>query len=227
MSTLFPKPRLLRSWLIIGGERRGRIVKTSFTATLKKLRAERGLSQAQLGQRLFVDKSTVARWENGSRLPDATMIIRIARALAVDAGTLLSTMGESEKPHSMPTIIIVDDSKPVLIDSVSVMQQVIPNAEIMGFTWPQEALDYARTNRVDLAVLDIELGCASGLDLCRALIEANSRTNVVYLTAYPDYSLEAWDTEACGFMVKPLTPEGVRKQLKRLRYPLSTGGPRE
>lgn len=200
-------------------------MKTSFTTTLKKLRAERGLSQAQLGQRLFVDKSTVARWENGSRLPDATMIVRIAKALGVDAGTLLSTTGESEKPPNTPIIIIVDDSKPVLIDSTSVMEQVMPNAEITGFIWPQEALDYARTNRVDLAVLDIELGCASGFDLCRALIETNSHTNVVYLTAYPDYSLEAWGTEACGFMVKPLTAEGVRKQLKKLRHPLSAGGP--
>jgi ribosome-binding protein aMBF1 (putative translation factor) len=61
MSTFFsqasPATQLAYHW----GEKRGRIVKTSFTATLKKLRAERGLSQAQLGQRLFVDKSAVAR----------------------------------------------------------------------------------------------------------------------------------------------------------------------
>ena len=31
-------------------------------------------------------------------------------------------------------------------------------------------------------------------------------------------------TEACGFMVKPLTEEGVREQLKKLRYPLRIGG---
>ena len=45
-------------------------------------------------------------------------------------------------------------------------------------------------------------------------------TNVIYLTAYPDYALSAWDTDANGFMIKPLTPEGVRRQLKKLRYPL-------
>lgn len=47
---------------------------------------------------------------------------------------------------------------------------------------------------------------------------------MVYLTAYPDYSLDAWDTDARGFMVKPLTPEGVRRQLKKLGYSLPTGG---
>ena len=52
----------------------------------------------------------------------------------------------------------------------------------------------------------------------------NQRTNVVYLTAYRDYSFDAWDTGAIGFMVKPLTADGVKKQLKKLRYPFLTGG---
>lgn len=72
--------------------------------------------------------------------------------------------------------------------------------------------------------MDIELGTASGLDLCRTLLEINPHTNVVFLTAYADYSLDAWATGACGFLMKPLTLEGVREQLKRLRYPLSSGG---
>jgi DNA-binding LytR/AlgR family response regulator len=73
-------------------------------------------------------------------------------------------------------------------------------------------------------VLDIELGTASGLELCRRLLEINPCTNVVFLTAYADYSLDAWKTEASGFMLKPLTTEGVREQLKKLRYPFWTGG---
>ena len=68
------------------------------------------------------------------------------------------------------------------------------------------------------------MGTASGLDLCRTLLEINPRTNIVFLTAYPDYSLDAWKTEASGFMVKPLTPEGVKEQLKKLRYPFRAGG---
>ena len=100
----------------------------------------------------------------------------------------------------------------------------MPNAMIAGFNKPKMAVEYAKVNRVDLAFLDIELGTASGLDLCRALLEINPCTSVVYLTAYPDYSLDAWDTGACGFMVKPLTPESVRRQLKNLRFPFAMGG---
>ena len=59
---------------------------------------------------------------------------------------------------------------------------------------------------------------------CRTLHEINSSTSIVFLTAYPDYALDAWKTEAIGFMVKPMTPEGVREQLKKLRNPYLTGG---
>ena len=194
---------------------------TLFADTLKKLRKEKGLSQNQLGQRMYVNNSTIARWENGSRLPDAAMIARLTRVLEVDVGTLLSAAAESDEA---PNIIMVDDNKVLLTDSLQVLEEVVPNATITGFIWPQEAIEYAKTNQVAMAILDIELGTASGLDLCSTLLEINPCTNVVYLTAFPDYSLYAWDTEACGFMVKPLTAEGVRKQLKKLRYPFSTGG---
>jgi two-component SAPR family response regulator len=96
----------------------------------------------------------------------------------------------------------------------------MPDASIVGFTKPSEALEFSRNNNVALAFLDIELGKSSGLDLCRKLLDINPLTNVVFLTAYIDYSFDAWDTGACGFLMKPLTVESVQKQLTRLRHPL-------
>ena len=197
----------------------------TFAKTLRKLREEKGLSQKQLGRQLFVNHSTIARWENASRLPDATMIPRIANTLGVDANELFQLVTQSEEN---PNVIIVDDSKVILSSGLAVLGEVMPNATITGFIWPQEAIEFARTNQVSLAILDIELGNSSGLDLCRMLTEINPRTNIVFLTAYADYSLDAWKTEASGFMVKPLTPEDVKEQLKKLRYPLSNlGGDQE
>ena len=171
-----------------------------FAKKLRKLREERGLSQKQLGQKLYVNHSTVARWENASRLQ------------------LAAQSDES------PNVIIVDDSKIILSDGLAVLGEVMPEAAITGFIWPSEAVEYAKMNRVALAVLDIELGTASGLDLCGTLLEINPRTNIVFLTAYPDYSLDAWKTGASGFMLKPLTIENVKEQLKKLRYPFYIGG---
>ena len=194
---------------------------TLFADALRKLRTKKGLSQIQLARAMFVNKATISKWESGSRLPDAAMITRLARVLEVDVGTLLSTAAESDES---PNMIMVDDNKAVLSDSLFVLEEVVPNATITGFDRPRKAIEYAKVNRIDLAILDIELGTASGLELCRTLLEINPCTNVVYLTAYPDYSLDAWDTDACGFILKPLTPEGLVKQLKKLRFPFSIGG---
>ena len=192
-----------------------------FAENLRKLREERGLTQKQLGQQMFVNHTTIARWESGSRLPDAAMILRLAKCFGVDANGLFRLAAQSDES---PNVILVDDSKVILTDGLAVLEEVLPNAAITGFIWPQEAIEFAKANRITLAVLDIELGTASGLDLCRTLLEINPNTNVVFLTAYPDYSLDAWDTGASGFMVKPLTPEGVRAQLQKLRHPFPLGG---
>ena len=194
---------------------------TSFADSLKKLRTMKGLTQIQLAILMFVNKATISKWENGTRLPDAAMITRLARVLEVDVGTLLSTAAESDES---PNIIIVDDNKAILSESMFVLEDVVPNATITGFNKPKMAIEYAKVNRIDLAILDIEMGKVSGIDLCRELLEINPCTRVIYLTAYPDYSLKAWGTDACGFMVKPLTPEGVRRQIKKLRCPFSIGG---
>ena len=61
---------------------------TLFAENLRKLRTERGLSQKKLGSEMFINQTTVARWESGVRLPDAAMIPRLAKCLGVDANTL-------------------------------------------------------------------------------------------------------------------------------------------
>lgn len=194
---------------------------TLFAETLKRLRTEQGLSQAQLAGQMYVTRSTVARWENGSRLPDAAMINRLAQNLGVDVNALLNAAVESDEA---PNVIMVEDRRVVLAGSLPVLEKVLPNATVVGFTRPSEALEYARSNPIALAFLDIELGKTSGLELCSKLLEINPRTNVVYLTAYSEYSLDAWGTGASGFMLKPITVEGIQAQLKNLRYPFSSRG---
>ena len=189
-----------------------------FAETLRNLRAENGLSQRELANQVYVTRSTVARWENGSRLPDAAMISRLARFFGVDAGVLLSAAASSDES---PNVIMVDDRKVILAGALPVLEEVMPTATVVGFTRPSEAVEYAKANRIDLALLDIEMGKTSGLDLCCSLLEVNPSTNVVFLTAYAEYSLDAWYTGASGFMVKPITPEGVREQLEHLRYPFA------
>lgn len=188
-----------------------------FSETLRKLRTEKGLSRQELADKMYVTRSTVVRWETGIRLPDAAMIYQLSFVLSADINMLFSAAAQSDE---CPNVILVDDNKIILSGGLPVLEEVMPNASVTGFTKPADAIEYARANRIALVFLDIEMGTISGLDVCRKLLEINPRINVVYLTAYREYSFDAWNTGACGFMLKPLTVEGVKAQLSRLRYPV-------
>ena len=197
------------------------MVTNLFSQALKSLRVEKGITQTELAERMFVTRSTINRWEKGSRLPDNMMIVKLSEALDVDINILLNaTVDNSESPN----VILVDDNEIILKGGLPILEEALPNAMVFGFTRPSEAVACAKANRIAMAFLDIEMGKTSGLDLCRTLLEINPRTNVVYLTAYVGYAFDAWSTGACGFMRKPLTVEGVRDQLAQLRYPFWPGG---
>ena len=166
---------------------------------------------------LFVERTTIANWESGRRTPDAVLLLQISKCLDIDVNILLETIGNTVE---VPNIMMVDDESIILKSGMAVIANLLPNASVTGFTSPTEALSFAKSNRVHLAYIDIEMGKLNGLELCRELLKINPRTNVIYLTAYPDYALEAWDTGACGFAVKPLTAEQARNHLTRLKFPI-------
>ena len=185
--------------------------------TLCRLRTERGLSQQQLANRLHVTRSAIANWEAGHRLPDVTMIFKIAESLNVDLAMLLAAADDSQESAN---ILLLDDSPIALEGGIPILQEAFPNANVIGVSSPTEAVDYFENNPVALAFLDINLGKTSGLDLCQKLLHIRPNSNVVYLTAYPEYSLDAWHTDAIGFMLKPLEVEEIRRLIPKLKHPV-------
>ncbi|MBQ7436879.1 MAG: helix-turn-helix domain-containing protein [Oscillospiraceae bacterium] len=188
-----------------------------FGETLRHLRTEKGLSQQQLADRLHVERASVTNWEAGRRIPSIDMLFQIAEALEVDAATLLAAAGERSE---VPNVLLLDDEPIILDGSILVLRELMPKANVIGFTKSLEALTFFRENPVALVFLDIELARSSGLELCRQMLALRPHTNVVFLTAYPEYSIDAWNVGASGFLLKPLDADEVRRELSRLRYPV-------
>lgn len=191
----------------------------SFADTLKLIRTEQGLSQQQLADKLFVDRSSIANWESGRRIPNALLITRIAETLGVDIGTLMTSVNDEQEAR--PRVIVLDDEKIILRGEMATLEKVMPNALISGFTNTDDAITYAKSNNIRIIFSDIEMGDVNGIELSKEFLKINPRTNIIFLTAYADYSIDAWSTGASGFMVKPITKESLRKQLEHLRYPVS------
>lgn len=192
-------------------------MKETFANKLRQLRMAKGLSQQQLAIKMFVDRSSIARWESGVRMPDIILINRLAQCFGVEVSDLIS---DGAMPPQTPRVLLVDDEKPILTGELRVLEKALVGAEIVGFTRPSEALEYARNFPVNLAFLDIEMGKISGFELCEQLVKLNPVTNVIYLTAWPNHSLKAWETNACGFLLKPPMREDILAVLKKLKHPI-------
>ena len=81
-------------------------------AFLKALRAEKGLTQEQLAEKMLVSSRTVSRWETGSNLPDLSVLVEIADFYGVELRELLDgerrpqTMEEPTKQDTRDTLQI-------------------------------------------------------------------------------------------------------------------------
>ena len=64
--------------------------KEKFGEFVSKLRKERGMTQKELAEKLFVSDKAVSKWERGQSLPDITMLNPLADALGVTAAELLN-----------------------------------------------------------------------------------------------------------------------------------------
>lgn len=62
---------------------------------LKKLRQEKGLTQAQLAEKLFVSRSTVAKWENGLGLPNPAAMLALEEYFGVTREEMATTEPET------------------------------------------------------------------------------------------------------------------------------------
>ena len=92
----------------------------AFAEAIRQLRNDKGLSQTQLADLMYVTHSTISRWESGSRLPDAVMISRLAKCLGTSAEMLFSLVSEEEET---PNIIMLDDEAIILSGGLPVLEE--------------------------------------------------------------------------------------------------------
>ncbi len=119
-------------------------------------------------------------------------------------------------------VIAVDDEKIALEGVLSACQKVIPGQQVLGFRLAEEAYDYVQANGCDIAFLDIEMRDENGLELAEKILEVNPKANVIFTTGYGEFAGDAFKLHASGYIMKPVTEEKVRDELKALRFPIDS-----
>ena len=117
--------------------------------------------------------------------------------------------------------IAVDDEILALKGMERVIKKALPDSSLSCFDAPEDALAYAKENRVDVAFLDVEMGGMNGLELAKALKDIDGKTNIVFATGHSQYALDSYSVNASDYLLKPVTEEAVAKAVERLRDPVA------
>ncbi len=117
-------------------------------------------------------------------------------------------------------ILAVDDEIIALEGLVKSIKEADSNATVYSFRFADEAIKFMETNTCDVAFLDIEMYGINGVSLANILLQMNPNINIIFSTGYGNYRDVAFDIHASGYIVKPITPEKVKKELANLRKPV-------
>ena len=121
-------------------------------------------------------------------------------------------------------ILLVDDEQLNLTRLENEAKKVLPDAEFLIYLNPLEALKQNKSNNIDIAFLDIEMPGMNGIELAKALKKINPLINIIFVTAYDNYALEAYKIHASGYLSKPVKAEKIKEEIEALRNPVEVKG---
>lgn len=114
-------------------------------------------------------------------------------------------------------IIAADDEKFALDDLMIEIRAAQPDCILHGFSTPKEVLEFAKENAVDAAFLDIEMRGMNGLVLTKNLKKLNPKINVIFVTGYSKYAVDAIAMRCSGYLLKPVSKKAIEAELHNLR----------
>lgn len=117
-------------------------------------------------------------------------------------------------------ILLVDDEELQLMRLVSEAKKVFKNDSLFSFDNPLNALKKAKEVEIDIAFLDIEMPGLNGIALAKELKKIHPTTNLIFVTAYNNYAIDAYQLHASGYVLKPVSAESIRREVDGLRYPV-------
>jgi DNA-binding LytR/AlgR family response regulator len=121
-----------------------------------------------------------------------------------------------------PRILVADDEPLLRAELVEALERLWPEARIAAAQDGIEALRLGREWMPDVAFLDIRMPGLDGLELARVF---GARTHVVFVTAYGEHALAAFDEGAVDYVVKPIALERLARAVERVRARLASPPP--
>jgi two-component system response regulator AlgR len=112
------------------------------------------------------------------------------------------------------SVLIVDDEPPAR-ERLQRLVEELPGCRVLAACGTgHEALQLASTLKPSVVLLDIRMPGMTGIETARHLGKLDQPPAVVFTTAYDQYALEAFESQAVGYLLKPVRRERLEDALK-------------
>jgi len=114
-------------------------------------------------------------------------------------------------------VVIVDD-EPLAIERLQILLAAQPGVSLAGTAKDGEsALTLIAGVRPDLVLLDIAMPDMNGIDVARALARDGISPAIVFVTAFENFAVAAFDVAAVDYLMKPVDPARLAMAIERAR----------
>ncbi len=122
----------------------------------------------------------------------------------------------------MPKCIVAEDEKLLAAALQRELAIARPDLEVVEVAEDGgAALEAIASHRPDVAFLDIRMPGLTGMEVAAAAADASPHTLVVFITAYDQYAVDAFERGAVDYLLKPVTSERLAQTVARLKSRLA------
>lgn len=111
-------------------------------------------------------------------------------------------------------LLIVDDEAPARDRLRRLLEEIGDCEHIAEAGNGEEALAYCSDKQPDVVLLDVRMPGLSGIEIARHIDTLQDPPAVIFTTAYDQYAVEAFETEAVGYLLKPVRKEKLAHALR-------------
>jgi DNA-binding LytR/AlgR family response regulator len=124
----------------------------------------------------------------------------------------------------MPSAILAEDEALLREELAARLREAWPELEIVAACADGgSALEAIETHKPDVAFLDIRMPGLTGIEVAAAACEASPATQVVFVTAYNQYAIDAFERGAVDYLLKPVQPDRLAATVRRLKTRAAPG----
>ena len=115
-------------------------------------------------------------------------------------------------------IAIAVDDEALMLGALVAAIEVSPDiTEVKKFSDCEQALEFVKGNRADIAFLDINMRGMGGLALAEKIIAACPDCKIVFCTGYEEYAIPAFKLHASGYLMKPISAEDIQGEIDNIK----------